>query len=154
MQWKPNVTVAAIARQGQRFLLVEENADGSAVFNQPAGHMEEHESLVEAVKREVLEETAWQFHPEFLTGIYLYPNPYNGITYLRFCFFGECNDYDENRKLDKEIIRTVWMTRDEIKSSETKLRSPLVLKSLDDYLSGNLYPLEILNNIFPDNMQL
>jgi NADH pyrophosphatase NudC (nudix superfamily) len=146
-QWKPAVTVAAIAGKDNRFLLVEEYADGLAVFNQPAGHLEEQETLIDAVKREVLEETAWDFQPAGLTGVYLYPNPHNGITYLRFCFHGQCTRLDDMRKLDKEIIRTVWMTREEIISNQARLRSPLVLRSLDDYLSGKSYPLEILNHI-------
>jgi ADP-ribose pyrophosphatase YjhB (NUDIX family) len=148
-QWKPNVTVAAVAVRDNRYLLVEELNDGQAVFNQPAGHLEEKETLIDAVRREVLEETAWDFTPEALTGVYLYPNPHNGITYLRFCFYGQCTHLDKKRKLDKEIIRTVWMTRNEIMTNEKRLRTPLVLRSLDDYLAGKSYPLDMLNYISP-----
>lgn len=147
MQWKPNVTVAAIACMDDRFLLVEEYADGRYVYNQPAGHLEQHESLAEAVRREVLEETAWHFVPEYLTGIYLYPDPHNGITYLRFCFFGTCHEQERGRPLDQGIIQAIWLSRSELVDQEHRLRSPLVLRSIDDYLSGKYYPLEILNNI-------
>ena len=146
MQWKPNVTVAAITEQDGRYLLVEENADGHTVFNQPAGHLEENETLINAIKREVLEETAWIFHPQFLVGIYLYPNKFTDTTYLRFCFSGYCSKQDTSRQLDTNIIRCVWLTQEEIKNYQKKLRSPLVLRCLNDYLTGKKYPLNILNN--------
>ena len=93
MQWKPNTTVAAVIQKDNRFLLVEEEIDGKLVFNQPAGHLEKDETLIEAIKREVLEETTFEFVPESLIGIYLYPNTNNkNITYLRFCFFGFCSN--------------------------------------------------------------
>lgn len=147
MQWKPNVTVAAIINKEDHFLLVEEKADDHIVFNQPAGHLEKDEHLVNAVKREVMEETARHFQPEVLVGIYLYPNRFvNGITYLRFCFAGTCLEPEPGKPLDKEIIRTVWMTREEIEEQGKKLRSPLVLKCIDDYLSGKQHPLNILDH--------
>lgn len=149
MQWKPNVTVAAIARQDDRFLLVEEDIAGQRVFNQPAGHLEEHETLTGAVVREVLEESAWRFRPEFLTGIYLYPNKLNGITYLRFCFYGECSGHEGTRELDSGIIRTAWLTLKEIESRKTCMRSPMVLESLYDYLGGKKYPLDVLRHFPP-----
>ena len=146
MQWKPNVTVAAIICNKDRYLLVEENADGHIVFNQPAGHIEESETLIDAVKREVLEETAWQFQPAYLSGVYLHRNPHNGITYLRFCFYGTCSDFDKNRKLDDGIIRAVWMDIDEIRSQSKRLRTPVVLKCIEDFLSGSNVPLDILSS--------
>ena len=146
MQWKPNVTVAAIAEQDGRYLLVEEIADGHTVFNQPAGHLEENETLLDAIKREVLEETAWTFHPQFLIGVYLYPSKFTDTTYLRFCFSGHCSEQDTSRKLDTDIIRTVWLTKEEIESGQEKLRSPLVLRCLNDYLTGEKYPLNLLND--------
>jgi ADP-ribose pyrophosphatase YjhB (NUDIX family) len=152
MQWKPNVTVAAIIQDQDRFLLVEENADDLIVFNQPAGHLEKDETLVEAVKREVLEETAWHFHPAGLSGIYHYYNPQNGITYLRFCFYGTCDRFEENRELDNGILRTVWMTAGEIRSRPGDMRSPMVEKCVDDYLSGKTWPLDILHS-FPGNQR-
>lgn len=149
MQWKPNVTVAAIIRAEDRFLFVEEDTEGQIVFNQPAGHLEAGESLLDAVRREVLEETAREFHPEFLVGTYLYPGQKGGITYLRFCFYGSCTGHNPHRKLDTGIIRTLWMTRDEAVSRQKDSRSPMVLRCLDDYLSGRMYPLEILNHYLP-----
>ena len=100
MQWKPNTTVAAVIEKDNRFLLVEEEIDGKLVFNQPAGHLEKDETLIEAIKREVLEETTFEFVPKSLIGIYLYPNTNNkNITYLRFCF---CGFYSNEQK--REIM--------------------------------------------------
>lgn len=146
LQWKPNVTVAAIICQDDRFLLVEESADGNVVLNQPAGHLEKDEHLLDAVRREVLEETAREFRPESLTGVYLYPNQFvEDLTYLRFCFAGTCGDNNPGLSLDDGILRTVWLTRNEIVQNRNRLRSPLVLKCLDDYLAGKQYPLDLLD---------
>lgn len=146
MQWKPNVTVAAIAEDNGRFLLVEEDVDNLIVFNQPAGHLEEGETLLEAVRREVMEETAREFEPQLLVGVYLYPNPHRDIMYLRFCFAGRCIQHHADEPLDTGIIRAVWMTRDEIEANREKMRSPMVRRCLDDYLAGKRYPLEMLNH--------
>ena len=147
MQWKPNATVAAIAEQDGRFLLVEETIKGQLVFNQPAGHLEQGETLIEAVKREVLEETAWEFEPESLVGVYLYPNPHNSdITYLRFCFYGHCTVEHKDQPLDEGILRAAWLNMDEIEKERTRLRSPLVLRCIEDHLKGNSYPLDILHH--------
>lgn len=145
MQWKPNVTVAAIAENDGCFLLVEEEADNLVVFNQPAGHLEKGESLIDAVKREVLEETAWEFRPEYLVGVYQYPNPLVDITYLRFCFAGTCNR-KHDKPLDEGIIRAVWFTPEEIEARQERLRSPMVTRCLKDYLAGKRYPLDMLNH--------
>jgi len=144
MQWKPNVTVAAIATSNNRFLLVEEKIDGMTLFNQPAGHLEPDESLLDAIVREVQEETAWQFKPKALVGIYLFPGP-GEISYLRFCFNGSCGDFNKQQKLDEGIVRAVWMSRDEIAACKTRHRSSMVMQCVDDYLAGKRYPLEILN---------
>ncbi len=146
MQWKPNVTVAAIAEDNGRFLLVEEDADNHIVFNQPAGHLEKNESLIEAIKREVREETAWEFEPEFLVGVYLYPNPRIDIVYLRFCFAGKCIQHDPTLELDQGIIRPVWMSKTEIEDNQERMRSTMVLTCINDYLSGKRYPLDLLNH--------
>lgn len=146
MQWKPNVTVAAIAQQGNKFLIVEEDADEHIVFNQPAGHLEKDETLIEAVKREVLEETAWDFEPEAITGIYLYPNPHVDITYLRVCFYGVCTAHYPDRELDKGILRAVWMDRDELERNRDRMRSSMVLRCIEDFMSGKRYPLDMLNH--------
>ena len=146
MQWKPNVTVAAIVEDNGRFLLVEEDADNHIVFNQPAGHLEKDESLINAIKREVLEETGWGFEPQALVGIYLYPNPRIDIVYLRFCFAGQGVRHDPSQSLDKGIIRAVWMSRAEIEANPEKMRSRMVLTCINDYLAGKRYPLELLNH--------
>ncbi len=152
MQWKPNVTVAAIIKHDDRYLLVEEqSADGTLVFNQPAGHLESGESLITAVKREVLEETAWQFEPTSLVGVYLNPDRRSGLTYLRFCFYGLVSNHDALRKLDNGIVRAVWFSLEQMQQKADKMRSPLVMKCLYDYLSGKSYPLEILNNPLPEH---
>jgi len=143
MQWKPNVTVAAIVHVENRFLLVEESINNSSVFNQPAGHLEQGESLIDAVKREVLEETAWHFQPEALIGIYLLPVS-GDISYLRFCFSGSCTDFDEKRELDHGILRTVWLTAAEIEANRSRHRNAVVLQCLHDYQTGKRYPLDIL----------
>lgn len=151
MQWKPNVTVAAIAEDAGRFLLVEEDADNHIVFNQPAGHLEKNETLISAIKREMLEETAREFEPESLVGVYLYPNPHADIIYLRFCFAGRCTKYHANRSLDNGIIRAVWLSKAEIEANQDKMRSPMVLNCINDYLSGKRYPLALINHYISQN---
>ncbi len=147
MQWKPNTTVAAIAEKEGQFLLVEESINQNLVFNQPAGHLEHGETLIEAVKREVLEETAWKFEPEYLVGVYLYPNPHNTeITYLRFCFYGHCTHEHKGQPLDDGIVRSVWLSPDEIEEEQERMRSPLVVRCINDYLQGNRYPLDIIHH--------
>ncbi len=149
MQWKPNTTVAAIAEQDGRYLLVEELINGSLVFNQPAGHLEQGESLIEAVKREVIEETAWEFEPESLVGVYLYPNPHQSdITYLRFCFYGQCIKEHKGQALDEGIVRAVWLTEDEIDQKRERMRSPLVTRCIKDFINGNRYPLDLIHHSF------
>jgi ADP-ribose pyrophosphatase YjhB (NUDIX family) len=147
MQWKPNTTVAAIAEHDGRFLLVEESINGNIVFNQPAGHLEQGETLIEAIKREVMEETAWEFEPSSLVGVYLYPNPHQpDITYLRFCFYGKCTNEHKGQALDEGIVRAVWLTPAEIETEHQRMRSPLVPRCIKDHLDGNSYPLELLHH--------
>ena len=145
--WRPNVTVAAIIERDGQFLLVEEETSEGIRINQPAGHLEQDETLIDAVKREVLEETAWQFQPESLTGVYLRTDRASGITYLRFCFFGSCSNHDGQRSLDPDIIRTLWMDCDQMEAASDRMRSPLVIQCLRDYLSGQSYPIEMLHTI-------
>lgn len=144
-RWKPNVTVAAVIKKDQCYLLVEENAENRTVYNQPAGHLEQGESLIEAAKREVLEETAWTFEPQGIVGLYLYPNHDSSITYLRVCFFGEALEHDPNAKLDDGIIRAEWLSCDEIIAEKTRLRSPMVLECINDFEAGQRFPLSIVH---------
>lgn len=144
MVWKPHTTVAAIIEREQQFLVVEEVVHGRHVYNQPAGHLDPDESLLDAVVRETREETAWAFTPAAVTGIYLWKHPENGESFLRVTFCGSVDHHDEHQRLDDGILQAVWKTRDELAQSAERLRSPMVLKSIDDYLAGKRYPLEIL----------
>jgi 8-oxo-dGTP pyrophosphatase MutT (NUDIX family) len=145
--WKPSVTVAAVIEQNGRFLLVEEETSDGIRFNQPAGHLDPNESLLVAVSRETLEEAAHDFTPTALVGIYMsrYLSSRTGleVTYLRFAFCGELGrQYDQ--PLDEGILRTVWMTREEMLETESRHRSPLVLRCVDDYLAGKRAPLSMV----------
>lgn len=144
MIWKPNVTVAAIIEQDGKFLLVEEHTSQGQLFNQPAGHLEPGESLLAAVVRETLEESAYAFEPQHLVGIYRWHTPQSDTTYLRFAFTGRILAHHPQQALDEGIIRTAWMTPEEIRASRERHRSPLVLRCVEDHLSGKRYPLELL----------
>lgn len=148
MRWKPNVTVAAIIEREGRFLLVEEHTPEGLRLNNPAGHLEPGESPEQAVVREALEETAHAFTPTGLVGVYLsrFQRPASGedITYLRLAFAGELGAAKPGRPLDDGIVRTVWMTPDEVRASVDRHRSPLVLRCIEDHLAGQRYPLGLL----------
>ena len=145
--WKPSVTVAAIVERSGQFLLVEEETSDGIRFNQPAGHLDPAESLVSAVSREALEETAHEFTPEALVGVYMsrYQSTRTGedVTYLRFAFSGQVGAAHD-RPLDVGILRAVWMTYDDLIATQEMHRSPLVLQCVDDYLSGKRSPLSML----------
>ena len=147
MTWKPHATVAAIIEDQGRFLLVEEHADNQTVLNQPAGHLESGESLLDAVIRETREETAVVFEPLALVGVYRWQHPNNHKTFLRFTFHGKQVQILENAELDLDIIQPVWMRYEEIKQQQPRLRSPLVLQCIEDYRAGHHYPLDILKDI-------
>jgi 8-oxo-dGTP pyrophosphatase MutT (NUDIX family) len=147
MIWTPHVTVAAVIEQDARFLLVQERESGRTVFNQPAGHLEDGESLVTAVIRETLEETGRHFQPDAIIGVYRWRHPVKGITYLRVTFAGSCLSHDATRPLDEVIEDTLWLSVAEIRRQNNMLRSPLVLKSIEDYLAGARYPLSVLADI-------
>lgn len=144
--WKPNVTVAALIERAGQFLMVEEETDDGLRLNQPAGHLDEGESLVAACTRETLEETAWGFTPTALVGIYQWPRPQQDITYLRFAFAGILGEHDAHRTLDEGIIRAVWMTPEEIQATQARHRSPLIWQCVTDYLHGQRFPLEIIRH--------
>jgi NADH pyrophosphatase NudC (nudix superfamily) len=136
MPLPPDVTVAALAERQGRFLLVEERIARRLVFNQPAGHVERGETLLQAVARETREETAWHFTSEAFLGAYLWRHPGTGRASLRFAFIGSVADFDARQPLDHGILRTHWLTRGQLLERETRLRSPLVLRCIDDYLAG------------------
>ena len=146
MVWKPHVTVAAIIEQDQRFLFVEEETSNGLRFNQPAGHLEDGEDLIAAVKREVQEETAWQFEPEYIVSIQLWRKNPDFPSFVRVCFSGRCHSHNPIQQLDEGIAATHWLTRDEIETERHRLRSPLVLISLYEYLSGQRCPLSLLKS--------
>lgn len=147
MQENLHVTVAAIVEHEQRFLMVRESIQGQAVYNQPAGHLEENETLLEAVIRECLEETAWHIRPLVISGIYQWTQPTNRQTFLRVCFKAENLQHEPNRELDSGIIAAEWLSRDELVQQQDALRSPLVLRCIDDYLAGHQYPLQLISHI-------
>ena len=154
MIWAPHVTVAAIAERDKRFLMVEEMVDGSVVINQPAGHLEPGESLIEAVRRESLEETGWIFEPSALVGIHLWKPSETSETFLRVSFTGHCTDHDPDRELDTGIMNAAWFSRDELVRRSAALRSPLVLEGIDDYLAGIRYPLTLLKSMLPSQQPI
>lgn len=148
-RWNPHITVAAVIESGGRYLMVEEDIDGRAVLNQPAGHLEEGEGLVDAVIRETLEETAGRFVPEAVVGIYRWRAPRQGVTFLRVCFTGHCTGFEAGRALDEGVIGTVWLSRGELAGAAGRLRSPLVQRCIDDHAAGRRYPLQLLSDV-PD----
>jgi 8-oxo-dGTP pyrophosphatase MutT (NUDIX family) len=147
MSWKTHVTVAAIVHESNRFLMVQEHASGRLVINQPAGHLDPGESLVDAVVRETLEETAWRFQPEFLLGVYQFEQPDRQRCYLRFAFCGSVSSHNPGQALDDGIVEALWLSRGQLLNRSHQLRSPMVLQCVDDYLGGKRYPLEMLAHL-------
>lgn len=135
MNWPIHVTVAAVVERDGRFLLVQESVAGQSVINQPAGHLEQHETLLEAVRRETLEETAWHFEPTALVGIYRWVHP-KGNTYLRFCFTGNLLEEEKGRDLDQGIEQAIWLNYEELQQRAQALRSPMVMQCIADYRAG------------------
>ncbi|KPC49204.1 NUDIX hydrolase [Amantichitinum ursilacus] len=145
--FKPNTTVAAVIERDGRFLVVEEMIAGQLRLNQPAGHLEQGESLIDAVIRETLEETAHHFVPTALTGIYQWSPPERPeLTYLRFTFTGEITGFDAERALDEGIVRAVWLTQAELAARAQEHRSPLLNGCIRDYLAGQRYALALLHD--------
>jgi 8-oxo-dGTP pyrophosphatase MutT (NUDIX family) len=147
MIWKPHVTVAAVAERDGQFLMVQEHVNGRSVLNQPAGHLEDNESLAAAVARETFEETGWHFAPDVVTGIYRWREPDLQRTYLRVCFAGTLLDQLPDAVLDDNIEQVVWLSRQQLLLQSARLRSPLVLRCIDDYLAGASYPMGLLSDI-------
>jgi 8-oxo-dGTP pyrophosphatase MutT (NUDIX family) len=145
---RPRVTVAAVVERDGRFLLVRERAqNGDLVINQPAGHLEAGESLVEAVIRETREETGWKFVPKALVGVYLWQHPTEIKGFVRFALSGAVTHRDENPRLDEGIEEVLWLSAEELKAQAHSLRSPLVMRGICDYLNGERFPLTVLKSV-------
>ena len=144
--WMPHVVVAAIVERDGAFLLVEEHTAEGLRLNQPAGHWERGETLIEAVRREALEETAHRVEPTALLGCYTTHYPQRDITYLRFAYICSITGFDAERALDNGIVRAVWLTPDEIAASLVPHRSPLVMRCMQDYLAGRRFPLDFVRH--------
>ena len=152
-RWKPSATVAAIIEHQGKFLLVEEHTPEGLRLNNPAGHLDEGESLVDACAREALEETMHLFTPTHLLGVYMarFLRPATGdqaaqdITYLRFAFCGNLGALQTGRRLDTGIVRTLWLSPDELRASAARHRSPLVLQCVEDHLRGQRFPLALIH---------
>lgn len=144
-RWRPHVTVACIVARGARYLMVEEEVDGRLVYNQPAGHLDDGESLVAAVAREALEETGWTVEPQHLVAVHQWRSTEHGDAVLRFSFAARALAHDPGRALDAGIRRALWLGRDEIAALGERLRSPLILHSIDAWLAGSRLPLDALH---------
>ena len=145
--WQPDVTVATIVVSNGRLLMVEEHAGGRLVLNQPAGHLEPDESLVEAALRETLEETGWDVRLTAFVGAYQWKAPETGRHYLRFAFAAEPVTHHPDRALDEGITRALWLTPGELQAEAARHRSPLVWRSASDFLAGRRQPLELLQHL-------
>ena len=144
--FSPHVTVATVIERQGKFLLVEEQSSGITVLNQPAGHLEANESLIDAAVRETFEETGWHVEITGVLGIELYTSPNNGITYHRTTFVGVAREHDSSATLDDGILQALWLTPEEIKQFKSAPRSPLVLKAIEQYLSQTPYPLSMVQH--------
>jgi 8-oxo-dGTP pyrophosphatase MutT (NUDIX family) len=139
--WRPHVTVATVVPRDGCFLLVEEDVRGRIVLNQPAGHLDPDETLQAAAIRETLEETGWNVALTCLLGVQQWHSP-SGRQFVRFTFAAEACHHDAMRPLDNGILQAIWLTRDEIAAAGSRLRSPMVLASIDDWLAGRRLPLD------------
>ncbi len=143
--WQPDVTVATVVVRNGQLLMVEENAAGLVVLNQPAGHLEPDESLFQAAVRETLEETGWHIELTHFIGAYQWKAPENGQHYLRMAFAAVPLRFEENYQLDDGIIAAHWLSPSEINHKRGMHRSPLVWKLVEDYLAGQRYPLQAIH---------
>ena len=147
MIWTPHATVAVVVKKDDRYLLVKERSNGNIVFNQPAGHIEEDESIFDAAIRETVEESGWEVELKSVVGLYTYKAPSNGVTYYRICFAAEAIKKVTDA-LDKDIISEHWLDYDEISQLSDQLRSPLVKTCIDDYRANQSYPLSLINESY------
>ena len=145
--WRPHVTVACVVARGERYLMVEEEVAGRLVYNQPAGHLDDHESLAQAALRETLEETGWTVELQHLIGVHQWRSTEHGDAVIRFSFAARAISHDPDRPLDSDIRRALWLTREEIAALGERLRSPMILQSIDLWLGGQRLPLDTLGHL-------
>ena len=145
--WRPHVTVACVVAAGDRYLMVEEEVNGRLAYNQPAGHLDEGESLAAAALRETLEETGWTVELQHLIGVHQWRSTEHGDGVVRFSFAARALGHDPNRALDTDIRRALWLTRTEIAALGDRLRSPMILQSIDLWLGGHRLPLDTLGHL-------
>ncbi len=148
MDWKMHVTAAVVVEENGRFLLVEERCGGRLVINQPAGHLDEGESPVDAAIRETREETAWQVEPEALLAIQQWQRPDRRDSYLRFLFLARPLRHDPGLALDPVIEQVLWLDEDELRRAGERLRSPLVLDAIAIHRRGQRYPLDLVGQYY------
>lgn len=148
--WCPHVTVACVVADGDRYLMVEEEVSGRIAYNQPAGHLDDFESLQQAAVRETREETGWTVELTHLVGVHQWRSEEHGDVVVRFSFAARPLSHDPQQPLDTGIRRALWLTRREIADLGPRLRSPMVLMSIDDWLAGQRLPLSIVANLMPD----
>lgn len=145
--WRPHVTVACVVADGERYLMVEEEVNGRLVYNQPAGHLDDGESLVAAALRETLEETGWTVELQHLIGVHQWRSTEHGDGVVRFSFAARAVSHDPDRPLDTDIRRALWLARTEIAALGEHLRSPMILQSIDLWLGGQRLPLEVMSHL-------
>ena len=142
----PHITVAVVLKRQDKFLFVRERIEGRTVYNQPAGHLEKNETLIEAAKRETLEETGWEIQVTGFLGVYQYVSKSSGICYIRHSFVGKALNHLDEHTLDEGIIDACWLSIDEAELLSNKMRSPLVLQNLRDFIEKDHYPLSVISN--------
>lgn len=152
--WRPRVTVATVVADKGRFLFVEENIRGELVLNQPAGHLEQNESLLDAALRETLEETGWTVELTDFIGVYQWNTPDGSAEYLRFTFAARPISHDEHRPLDEGIARALWLNREEAAAQSARHRNPMVLGNVDDWIAGKRYPLDAIQSLLADTARV
>ena len=145
--WQPDVTVATVVVRDGRLLVVEEQVNGALVLNQPAGHLEPDESLIEAARRETLEETGWEVEPGEFIGAYQWKSPVDGRHFLRMAFSAHAVRHQEERVLDEGIVQALWLTPAELAAQSDRHRSPLVWRVVEDFLAGRRFPLQALTQL-------
>lgn len=150
MIWRPDVTVAAVVERQGQFLFVEERVRGALVLNQPAGHLEAGESLVDAVMRETLEESAWEITVQHLVGVYQWTSPSDGTAFMRFAFAATAARHTD-RTLDTGIERAIWLSPNALRDHSVPARSPLVAQCVEDFLAGHRHSCDLVRNL--DSLQ-